>query len=148
MKRTDRLRVNLPVLVESLRNKASDQRAVAYHYAVPFPTRLAAGLSPQRHERSLRSNYVGLKVHTVALVQVFLRVLQTFHVTVIQQWCTLHNSPTADLYIVVARGTETFHIFRNHVERTGARRLTRRKFHSEDAQILGAIIQIFVARLT
>jgi hypothetical protein len=71
MKHTDWIAgLNLTVLVESLRNKASDQQAVAYYHAVPFPMRLAAGLSPRRHEMSLRSDPVGLAVHKVALVQV------------------------------------------------------------------------------
>ena len=99
---------------------------MAYHYAVPFPTRLAASLSPRRHERSLRSDKVGLVVHTVALVQVFLRVLQTFHVTVTHQCCTLHHSSIADLNIAIARATKTFQIFRNHIEKTGARRLMKK----------------------
>lgn len=149
MKRTDwKAGLNLTVLVGSLRNEASDQQAVAYHYAVPFPTRLAAGLSSRRHERSMRSDQVGLVVHPVALVQVLTRVLPTFHVTVIHQWCTLHHSSIVDLNIVEARGTKTFKIFRNHVETVGVRRLRWRKVHSEDEQILGAIIQTFVARFT
>ena len=169
MKRTNWIAgLNVTVLVQSLRNMASNQQAVVYHYAVPFPTRLVAGLSSRRHDRSLRSNQVGLVVHTVALVQVLTRVLQTFHVTVIHQWCRLHHSSIADfiyiyththththiyiyiyIYILlVASGTKTCQIFRNHVERAGVRGLTWRKFHSEDAQILRAIIQIFVARLT
>jgi len=52
--------------------------------AVPFVRRLVAGLSPRRPELNPRSVYLGFMVERVALGQVFLRVLRSFRVIVIQ----------------------------------------------------------------
>lgn len=51
---------------------------------VPFVRRLVAGLSPRRSELNSRSVYLGFMVERVTLEQVFLRVLRSFRVTVIQ----------------------------------------------------------------
>lgn len=51
------------------------------------------------------------------------------------------------VYVVLGRVAQIFVKSRSSVKIIGARRVTQKKFHTKDPQILGTIIQIFFDRM-
>jgi hypothetical protein len=70
----------------------------------------------------------------------------------VQQFINCHLLPYVQIHVSAllyeTKGLQIFQKSRCHLKILGARRAMRRKFHTENPQILGATVQNLVARAT